>query len=259
MKNEQLKTVALMALAVIFVGGGMAYWQYGARSEAQARLTQLHSQLPDADQVNADLVKSQADLQLARLELEHLEKALPETAYIPTLLKELEMLGTSKNVKIVGIRPIVQGPVDPKAKKSDEAYESVDIDITGQGTYRSILEFISALKGFPKILAVTTIAMVPRQDAKATGSGELDATIRLRAFVFKQPLDENGLPMDPAEVTDTPGHTSDGSGQAPSTGGQPASQPETGAQPHTVPSGQGTHPAKGTELNTHTTSREGAL
>ena len=185
--NDMLKSVALTALAVILVGGGLVYWQWTGRSEAAARVAVLESELPDTDQVNADLAKSQQELEAARFELEHLERSLPQEAYIPTLLKELEMLGTSKNVKVTGIRPILQVTPDPNAKE-DEGYQKLDIDITGQGTYRAMLEMISALKEFPKILAVNTIAMQPRQDAKATGSGELDTTIRLRAFVFKESL-----------------------------------------------------------------------
>lgn len=267
MKNDSLKTVILLALVVILIGGGLTYWQFGARSEAEARLSDLRSKLPDADQVNADLAKSQQDLQAARMELDHLEKSLPETAYIPTLLKELESLGSSKNVKIAGIRPIVQASVDPKAKKGEEAYESVEIDITGQGTYRALLEFISALKGFPKILAVSTISMQPRQDAKATGTGLLDATIRLRAYVFKQQLDENGLPVDPAQVSDTPAQpgAADGTaGSAQPTNPNGTTSNGTGTQAPSTGNGSSTHAApapgaKSSDLHTHTPSKEGAL
>lgn len=185
--NERMKAVALFALVVLLIGGGLVYWQYSSRNEAHARVATLQSELPDVDQVNADLLKSQEELDAARIQLEHLERALPESAYIPTLLKELEMLGTSKNVKVTGIRPILEvaGMEDPNG--DDSGYQKVDIDITGTGTYRAMLEMISALKDFPKILAVNTIAMQPRQESGVVSS-ELDATIRLRAFVFKEPL-----------------------------------------------------------------------
>ncbi len=186
--NDMLKSVGLIALAVLLLGGGLIYWQMGNRSTAAARVALLQSELPDMDQVNADLVKSQQDLEAARIELEHLEKSLPETAYIPTLLKELEMLGTSKNVKVTGIRPLLVPNNTGEEAKEDDAYQKLDIDITGQGTYRALLEMISALKGFPKILAVNTISMQPKQGAGGQSSNELDATIRLRAFVFKEAM-----------------------------------------------------------------------
>jgi Tfp pilus assembly protein PilO len=185
--NESIKTVALVALVVILISGGLVYWQWGNRGEAASRVAMLESQLPDTDQVNADLVKSQQDLEESRIRLEHLERALPVEAYIPTLLKELEMLGTSKNVQIMGIRPILQQNEDTSLEP-DNGYQKLDIDITGRGTYRAMLEMISALKSFPKIMAVNTIALQPRQDAKTTDSSELDTTIRLRAYVFKEPM-----------------------------------------------------------------------
>ncbi|MFM9874419.1 MAG: type 4a pilus biogenesis protein PilO [Fimbriimonadaceae bacterium] len=186
--NEMLKSVALIALAVLFIGGGLIYWQMGNRSAAADRVAQLEHELPDMDKINSDLVKSQQDLEVARIELDHLERALPEQAYIPTLLKELEILGTSKNVKVTGIRPILVQNTTKDVKSEDDAYEKLDIDITGQGTYRALLEMISALKGFPKILAVNTISMVPRQGAGGQTTSELDATIRLRAFIFKEAM-----------------------------------------------------------------------
>jgi Tfp pilus assembly protein PilO len=186
--NDMLKSVGLIALAVLFIGGALIYWQMGNRSTAAERVARLQSELPDMDQVNADLVKSQQDLEAARIDLEHLEKALPETAYIPTLLKELEILGTSKNVKVTGIRPLLVRNDTKDSAKEDDAYQKLDIDITGQGTYRALLEMISALKGFPKILAVNTISMQPKQQTGGQSSNELDATIRLRAFVFKEAM-----------------------------------------------------------------------
>lgn len=217
--NDTMKTVAVMVLAVILIGGGLIYWQWGSRSEAIARVAQLESELPDVDQVNADLIKSQEELETARIQLEHLERALPQEAYIPTLLKELEMLGTSKNVKITGIRPILVANTDPNAK-DDEGYQKLDIDITGQGTYRAMLEMISALKEFPKILSVNTIAMQPRQDAKTTGSGQLDTTIRLRAFVFKEPLAPLEGSSEALKNEVSPDGSVDGTGNGSSTNGE---------------------------------------
>lgn len=185
--NERMKVVALIAVVVLLIGGGLIYWQYSARGEAQTRVASLQAELPDADQVNTDLVTSQQELEAARIQLEHLERALPESAYIPTLLKELEMLGTSKNVKITGIRPILEVVGTEETGLDDSGYQKLDIDITGTGTYRAMLEMISALKDFPKILAVNTINMQPKQGAEGA-AGDLDATIRLRAFVFKEPL-----------------------------------------------------------------------
>lgn len=186
--NEAMKSVALLALATLLVGGGLIYWQYNNRSSAQSRVAKLEADLPDIEQVQADLATSQQELEDHRIRLEHLEKSLPKEAYIPTLLKELEAVGRERNLTVTGIRPILQpNGVGPAAVDDDSGYQKLDIDITGQGTYRAVLEMIASLKSFPKILSVTTIAIQPRRDMQSK-SNELDATIRLRAYVFKEAL-----------------------------------------------------------------------
>lgn len=185
--NEAMKSVALMALATLLVGGGLIYWQYNNRSAAQSRVASLEAELPDIEQVQADLATSQQELEDYRIRLEHLEKSLPKEAYIPTLLKELEVVGKERNLTVTGIRPILQPNVVGATPDEDAGYQKLDIDITGQGTYRAVLEMIASLKNFPKILSVTTIAIQPRRDLQSK-SNELDATIRLRAYVFKEAL-----------------------------------------------------------------------
>ncbi|QYK52832.1 MAG: type 4a pilus biogenesis protein PilO [Fimbriimonadaceae bacterium] len=186
--NEAMKSVALLALATLLVGGGLIYWQYNNRSAAQSRVASLEAELPDIEQVQADLATSQQELEDHRIRLEHLEKSLPKEAYIPTLLKELEMVGKERNLTVTGIRPILQpNTVGSPVAEDDSGYQKLDIDITGQGTYRAVLEMIASLKSFPKILSVTTIAIQPRRDMQSK-SNELDATIRLRAYIFKEAL-----------------------------------------------------------------------
>ncbi len=212
--NEAIKNVALLALGVVVVGGGLIYWQFSNRSTAQARVARLQLELPNAEEINAQLATSQEELENYRIRLEHLEKSLPQEAYIPTLLKELETVGAQNNLTITGIRPILQPTTDELDDDADGAYQKLDIDITAQGTYRAVLEMIASLKTFPKILAVTTIALQPRQDMK-NGANELDATIRLRAFVFKEPLApvpgssedkaDNELERDPMNPGQEPG------------------------------------------------------
>jgi len=185
--NEAMKSVALLALATLLVGGGLIYWQYNNRSSAQSRVASLEAELPDIEQVQADLATSQQELEDHRIRLEHLEKSLPKEAYIPTLLKELEMVGRERNLTVTGIRPILQPNGVGATVDDDSGYQKLDIDITGQGTYRAVLEMIASLKSFPKILSVTTIAIQPRRDIQSK-SNDLDTTIRLRAYIFKEAL-----------------------------------------------------------------------
>ncbi len=183
--GDGFKTVLLMAVGVIAVGGGLVYWQYSARSEAESRVKSLESQLPDAQQLQADLDKSMTELADYQDRLQHLESNIPSTAYIPTLLAELEHVGAENKISVTGVRPVVvlnQNPDGTEAEK--KAYDEIEIDITGKGSYGAVMDLIASLQVFPKILAVKTVGLAPRPNMSNNESG-LDATVRLRAFVFK--------------------------------------------------------------------------
>lgn len=189
--NEGTKTVLLVALAVVAIGGGLVYWQYSNRSAAEQRVLSLEAQVPDETELKNDLAKSAEELENYQAQLNHLEKGVPTVAYVPTLLRELEQVGAENNIKVTGVRPV---PITPNADESeDAAYREQEIDITGEGSYRAVMDLVNSLQTFPKVLAVQTIGLAPRQSLDAA-SGELNATVRLKAYVFKDaPRDELSL------------------------------------------------------------------
>ena len=181
-QNEPMKAVILLALAVLLIGGGLVYWQWGNRSAAEARVAAVQAKMPDEQQLQNELTKSQTDLEGYKVRLEHLEKSLPTVAYVPTLLKELETLGNESKITVTGVRPIQNTVIDGAA--DEKPYKELEIDITGQGTYRAVMTMVAALKTFPKVLAVKTVNLQPRQDLQSK-TNELDATVRLKAYMFK--------------------------------------------------------------------------
>lgn len=201
MNGDAMKSIALMALAVVAIGGGLVYWQYSARGKAEAKVKFLESQIPDEQQLQADLTASQTELAKYRTDLEHLEKSIPSSAYVPTLLKELEVVGNQNKLAVTGVRPVQAVAVGP-GMQDDKPYEELEIDITGQGTYGAVMDLVASLQRFPKILAVRTIGLAPKQDPLKKTS-DLDATVRLRAFVFKDVMkeDANGKALNGSEVS----------------------------------------------------------
>lgn len=196
-QNEPMKSVILLALAVVLIGGGLVYWQWGNRSAAEARVAAVQQKMPDEQQLQNDLTKSQTDLEGYKSRLEHLEKSLPTVAYVPTLLKELETLGKESNIAVTGVRPIAPTVIDGE----DEAkpYKELEIDITGQGSYRAVMTMVASLRTFPKVLAVKTVNLQPRQDLQSK-TNELDATVRLKAYMFKSE-DESGAEAEGGKST----------------------------------------------------------
>lgn len=199
--QEALKSVMLLAVAVIAIGGGLVYWQYSARSSAEQRVQAIEAEMPNEQEIQNDLQESQMQLAEYRTQLEHLEKSVPSIAYVPTLLRELEIMGKENDIVVTGVRPV---PVSLSTDDPEEKpYQELEIDITGQGTYAAVLNMIGAIQVFPKVMALKTVNLAPRQGAQ-TRTKELDVTIRVKAYVFKQTIDDpmSAKPAPAGEFTD---------------------------------------------------------
>ncbi len=188
---DNTKTIILTAIAVILTAGGFTYWQMGNKTDAEARVAKLKSEIPDENKLRTDLAQAKAELSDYGVKLEHLEQSVPGVAYVPTLLRELEALGNKSQIVVTGVRPIPAPPATgDKEKDKKKTYQELDIDITGRGNYKSVMTMVDSLKTFPKIVAVTTVGLVPKRDGNNKQSDMLDATVRLKAYMFRDDQDK---------------------------------------------------------------------
>lgn len=183
--------IGLTALTLV-VGGGAIFMQYSALSDTQNRVAQLKKDEKDEVQLQNQLQQSVAHVQEASARLNHLEQGIPEIAYVPTMLKELEAVGTENGIEVLGVRPVPKqvsapSPKDEKGTKSTpKAYDELDIEVTGRGSYKAIKNFVRALQGFPKIVAARTVSLSPKQETGVIGGApKLEATISLRSYLFR--------------------------------------------------------------------------
>lgn len=181
------KLFLILAIAASVIGGGMSFMAYNGVSSAKENLRKLQSESKDAKTLQKDVVVSQASLQDSQDKLNHLETGVQTYAYVPTMLTELEKLGKNSGLVVVGVRPM---PVQAQPKKTEDgsapkkkAYDELNIEVKGRGSYRAAMNFVAALERFPKIVAARTIDLSPRAEEKEDDS-TLDVTISLRAFVF---------------------------------------------------------------------------
>jgi Tfp pilus assembly protein PilO len=197
-KLPDVKSVALVAAGIVLLGGGATYWAYNLSQEAKARFEKLDNELPKEQVLREMLAKSQYEVDTFREQLQHLEEGVPTLAYIPTLLSELESLGKQHSITVTGVRPVAQSAAQPKpttddkktTKKSND-YKEIGIEFTGRGTYGDVMGMVDSLKKFPKVIAVQTVGLIPKRDRTKTGqqqpavgSPNLEASVRIKAFVF---------------------------------------------------------------------------
>ena len=181
--------MALAALALVGGGAG-SYFQWSNLQEVQAKADDLRQRMQEPSKVQKQLTDSTAKVAEFTAKLNHLEKGVPQMAYVATLLGELDKIGTENGIDVLGVRPVatVAPPVnvakagDGEVATPKKPYEELNIEVKGRGDYESVRGFVRALRQFPKIVGARTISITPKigqaKDLK------LDIAIELRAYLF---------------------------------------------------------------------------
>jgi Tfp pilus assembly protein PilO len=168
----------------------MSFMAFNNVGAAKENLRKLQAESKDAKTLQKDVETSQASLAVSQDKLNHLETGVQTYAYVPTMLTEMEKLGKRSGFSVVGVRPIPRQAAPSKTadgeKPKKKAYDELDIEVKGHGSYRAVMNFVAALERFPKIVAARTLDLSPRAEAE-DDAFMLDVTISLRAFVFAAP------------------------------------------------------------------------
>ncbi|MCH7905651.1 MAG: type 4a pilus biogenesis protein PilO [Armatimonadetes bacterium] len=187
------KILTIIAGFTLVLGAGVVYWQFSSMLVAKARITMLQRETPTEAELMSSLADTQDRLADFKLKLAHLESSVPDVAYVPTLMKELEEVGIRSGIKVIGVRPVPESIFGDDKGKKDSPYNEIEIDVTGRGDYAAIQKFLADLLEFPKVLAVKKLNISPKRELGDTANPELEATITISAFVF---------PFEAAQVPD---------------------------------------------------------
>lgn len=185
---------ALLAVAALcLIGLGATLYRTKAH-----QLTTLEKDLAEKQDKLVELqekLRNQPELEeeYARLQdrLSTLEPSLPDSAYIPTFLRQIEILATNTGNEITTIRPkplavkpreqgkeiddetgeLIKGATKEVAKAGEPQkpklpYDLVPIELKLKGTYDTALSFLAELQRFPKMIAVNDIMFQPDNAAK---------------------------------------------------------------------------------------------
>jgi len=194
------KTFMVMAIGTFVLGLGASYFGYSQMSGVQGDVSALKSEVKDEKQVQQELDAAKAKLDECSVKLKHLEEGIPDTAYIPTLMQELEKTGNQYGIKVLGVRPIPKQSAPVKKTGDDAAtaptekksYDELAIEVKGVGSYGSAMRWVNSLEQFPKIIAARSVQLSPKAEPGKTES-TLDITIELRAYVFPDSAKKSDL------------------------------------------------------------------
>jgi Tfp pilus assembly protein PilO len=192
--------VFMFLAAIALVGGlGGSYFQWSSYQEQVAKAEDLRKQMRDENETRSQVEESSKKLTETAELLGHLEKGVPQMAYVATLLKELDKIGTDNGLLVLGVRPVIQAtPLTAKqggeegAVRARKPYEELNIEVKCRGKYRGVMAFVEALQKFPKIVAARTISLTPKAESAGKES-KLDVIIELRAYLFPQAQPSNGV------------------------------------------------------------------
>lgn len=200
-------TVMAIAAVVIFVGCLLACLGAFAKvREVDGERYKVAKQVKESQTIAQTQRDSQNRFIDTRAQIRFLESSVATQDYVPTLLKQIEHLGRSVNLKVVGVRPKIDNapkiatPPPAEAGKSASAadgtpapkpeppkpYDELSIDLRLEGSYMNALDFLYRLTSFPKIIAVNSVQMAPTEVMGLVGSPKLTIDISVTAFVFKQ-------------------------------------------------------------------------
>ncbi len=182
------KLFLMLTAGTILLGGGAVYLQVSALGDLQTRTDTLKKEVKDEKTVRADLAVSQTKVDDIKTKLAHLEEGLPDAAYVPTMLKELESTGKQNGIEVLGVRPTVVPTTKKDLEAAKKPYEEIGIEIKGRGRYEDVLKFLKAMNTFPKIVATKTVSITPKTSTdKPHEKPTLDVSIEVKAFLFKKP------------------------------------------------------------------------
>lgn len=192
-----------LALGTLMLGGAIGYFQYTNYAAVKDSVEALRAEAKDENAVRAELETARTELTSTQSQLRHLEIGVSEKEYIPTLLGEIERTGKEAGMTVLGVRPIAAPVKSSMTKVSDEEkpkkknYTEMNIEVRCRGNYRSVMNFVSALRMFPKIVGAKTVSLQPKSNLEEAGSPTLDATIELTSYIFN-----DGTPKQTAPAED---------------------------------------------------------
>ncbi len=199
--------VGIAVLCLIGLGGSLYHAKAGELARLEGQLSAKESELAEVREKLGELPSLEAKYSKLQGRLSVLEPSLPNSAYIPTFLRQIEGLATGTHNNILMIRPKapVQASSAPVVTINNETgaiihaepgadvapaptmpYDFIPIELRLEGTYWTVIDFLAELQKFPKMIAVNDVAFSPTQvGVTARRSPRLTVTMGLTAVVTK--------------------------------------------------------------------------
>lgn len=179
--------------AVLAGSVGLYVWQTTEMAEVQKQVDAKRAEVASGERIASRLKRVEDEYATTAGQIKYLETSVTANEYVPTLLRQMEQLAKSVNLKVNSVRPTMEPappPItDPEARKKappPPPYDKIHIDMDIAGSYWSTAKLLYRLTEFPKIMSVETVQLTPQGDAGKTSaaSPNLGVRLRLTGFIF---------------------------------------------------------------------------
>ncbi|MCX8052245.1 MAG: type 4a pilus biogenesis protein PilO [Armatimonadetes bacterium] len=228
-------TMLVIIAVVILFGCVLLYLAVaGKLKSAVSEMETKTKRVEESRQIAEKLEASKLAYLDARSQVRCLETSVSTQEFVPTLMKQLEQLGRSVNLKVLAVRPSLEKKKTPlkrslssgkeasegnlqsaseaksespqKSASKSPPYDELKIELELQGRYMDALGFLYKLTSFPKIIAVDEVEMEPPGSRLPTFvSPTLTMRLKVTAFLLKEENKTGKLENTRARILSGPG------------------------------------------------------
>ncbi len=234
LKASSKGVTALVIIAVVILFGCVLVY-LGVAGKLKSTVSEMEAKakrVGESREIAQKLEASKLAYLDARSQVRCLEASVSTQEFVPTLLKQLERLGKSVNLKVLGVRPsqekertvqkrsissgkaasegnlqsasTARPDANSKSVEKPSPYDELKIELELEGRYMNALDFLYKLTSFPKIIAVDEVEMEPPGSRQLwLGSPMLRMKLRVTAFLLKDESSTSPLDRSPGKQVDT--------------------------------------------------------
>ncbi|MEW6719086.1 MAG: type 4a pilus biogenesis protein PilO [Thermodesulfobacteriota bacterium] len=161
---KQKVLVAVLLSAMIVAGYYYLYYQEASRTATtlETQLTSLRAKIKEQEVIAGNLPSFQAEVQRLEGQLALLLEQLPNSAEIPSLLKNISDLGKESGLEFLKFAP------GGEVKK--DFYAEIPVSISVNGDYHSFAQFADKVAHYPRIVNLSNISFQNPKTAKTEGT-----------------------------------------------------------------------------------------
>lgn len=170
--------IFLTILVCLLVGAGYYYLYYKAASQEiatlQTKLAELESKIKEQEVIAKNLPSFQAEVRRLEEQLGLLLDQLPNSAEIPSLLKNVSDLGRESGLDFLKFAP--------RGEVNKGFYAEIPVTISVTGEYHGFALFADKVSHLPRIVNLSDIVFT---NPRSVGEGRMEVSVGCTATTFR--------------------------------------------------------------------------